>query len=220
MDRTNQPMRLTVFGAAGSVGSRVVKEALARGHEVTAVVRGEHRLPELPAAAAHRLGDAGRVEDVASLSAGQHAVISATRPAPGSERDLVTTAEALLRGVRSTGARLVLVGGAASLIVPGTGGRLVLDDPRYVPPEWRPIAEACGEQLEACMRETDADWTYLSPPAFLEPGARTGAYRVAEDELVVDTEGISRISVEDLAVALLDEVERPRHRRKRFTAAY
>ncbi len=213
-------MRVTVFGATGSVGSRTVAEALNRGHEVTAVVRNPDRLDELPAGAERRVGDASNADDVASLSVGQDVVVSATRPAPGSERELVATAEALLAGVRRTKARLVLVGGAASLIVPESGGKRVIDDPSFVPPAWRPIAQACSDQLDTCLKETEADWTYLSPPAFLEPGPRIGAYRLGQDELVVDAEGNSRISIGDLAVALLDEVERPRHSKARFTAAY
>ena len=213
-------MHITVFGAAGSVGSAVVAEALARGHAVTAVVRSEQRLAELPKAAEQRLGDAGNVDDVVAVSTGSDVVVSATRPAPGSEHELVATANALLAGVRKTGARLLLVGGAATLVVPGSGGRLVIDDPTYVPPAWRPIAQACSDQLEVCRAETEADWTYLSPPALLNPGRRVGTYRIGGDELLVDSEGHSSISVEDLAVVLLDEAERPRHRRARFTAAY
>ena len=213
-------MRTTVFGAAGSVGGRVVTEALARGHEVTAAVRSANRFHELPEAAEHRVGDAASVDDVVSLSSGQDVVIGATRPAPGSGGDLVATAKALLAGVRKTGTRLVLVGGAASLVVPGGGGMLVMDDPRFVPPAWRRIAQASSDQLDACRSEMEVDWTYLSPPALLEPGRRIGTYRLGKDELLVDADGNSRISVEDLAVALLDEVERPRHRKARFTAAY
>ena len=155
-----------------------------------------------------------------SLSAGQDAVISATRPAPGSEDDLVTTTKALLDGVRQTGVRLLVVGGAASLSVPGSDGTLVIDDPQYVPPAWRASAQASSDQLEVCRNEAAVDWAYLSPPALLEPGERTGSYRLGADELLVDSEGNSRISVEDLAVVLLDEAERPTHHRARFTAAY
>ena len=158
-------MRITVFGAAGSVGSRVVAEALARGHEVTAVVRNADRFDELPEAAQHRVGDASNIADVESLSAGQDAVISATRPAPGHENDLVTTMESLLSGCRSTGTRLVVVGGAGSLTVPDAQGVSVLDDPRFVPPAWRAIAQASTDQLAVCRAETQADWTYLSPVA-------------------------------------------------------
>ncbi|NYI04485.1 NAD(P)-dependent oxidoreductase [Allostreptomyces psammosilenae] len=213
-------MRITVFGAAGNVGSRVVAEALARGHRVTAVVRGHARLAELPAAADARIGDAADPRDVARLSAGRDLVIGATRPAPGSERELVRAARGLLAGLAGSGVRLLLVGGAATLTVPGTGGRTVLEDPRFLPAAWRDIALACADQLRVCQAEREVDWAYLSPPALLEPGARTGAYRLGTDELLLDASGRSAISMEDLAVALLDEAERPEHHRTRFTAAY
>ncbi|MEU5028083.1 NAD(P)-dependent oxidoreductase [Streptomyces milbemycinicus] len=211
-------MRITVFGAAGSVGSRVVAEALSRGHEVTAVVRNPDRLGDPPIGATARVGDAADVEDVVRLSTGQDLVITATRPAPGSEDELVTATKALLAGVASSGVRLLVVGGAATLTVPGTGGTLVVDGPDF-PAAWRGIALACAEQLEVCRAESEADWAYLSPAALLEPGERTGTYRLGTDELLVGADGTSRISMEDLAVALLDEAEHPRHHRTRFTVA-
>ncbi len=212
-------MRITVFGAAGEVGSRVVAEALSRGHDVAAVVRDPARFQELPSGANARAGDAASVDDVVELSAGQDVVISATRPPPGSEPELVTTTKALLAGLARTGVRLLVVGGAATLTIPGTGGVMVMDDADF-PPDWRPIALACAEQLEVCRAETGVDWAYLSPPALMEPGERTGTYRLGRDELVVDADGNSTISMEDLAVALLDEAQQPKHHRTRFTVAY
>lgn len=211
-------MRITVFGAGGNVGSRVVTEALARGHHVTAVVRDPARGYTLPGAVELRAGDAAAVADVAELSAGQDVVISATRPAPGREPELVATTEALLAGVARTGVRLLLVGGAAGLTVPGTGATLI-DQPDF-PVGLRPIALACNGQLAACRAEKKADWAYLSPPMVLEPGERTGHYRLGMDELLTAADGSSTLSMEDLAVALLDEAERPAHHRTRFTAAY
>ncbi len=105
-------MRITVFGAAGNVGSRVVAEALSRGHEVTAVVRDAVRFKELHAAAKARAGDVGNVEDVAELSAGEDVIVNATRPPTGSESKVVTTTEALMEGLARTGVRLLVVGGA------------------------------------------------------------------------------------------------------------
>ena len=212
-------MRITVFGAAGKVGSRVVAEALSRGHEVAAVVRDPARFQELASGANARVGDAGSVEDVAELSAGQDVVISATRPPPGKEPELVTTTKSLLAGLARTGVRLLVVGGAGTLTVPGAGGVMVMDAADF-PPGWRPIALACADQLEVCRSEGAVDWAYLSPPALMEPGQRTGSYRLGGDELVVDAEGVSQISMEDLAVALLDEAERPKHHKTRFTVAY
>ncbi|MFD4631842.1 NAD(P)-dependent oxidoreductase [Streptomyces sp. NPDC058284] len=214
-------MRITVFGAAGNTGSRIVTEALSRGHEVTAVVRDAARFTELHPDAVHRTGDAANPDDVRELSARQGLVVNATRPAPGREGDHATVSTSLLAGLAGTGVRLLVVGGAGSLTVPGTEGVLAIDDPRYVPAAWRHIAEASNAQYDAVRTaETDVDWTYVSPAALFEPGIRTGKFRLAKDELLVDADGNSAISMEDFAVALLDEAERPAHHRARFTVGY
>jgi uncharacterized protein len=213
-------MRITVFGATGNVGSRVVGEALSRGHHVTAVVRDPARFDLLPAAAEARTGDAGTVQDVVELSAGHDVVISATRPQPGREHELVATTQTLLAGLAKTGVRLLIVGGAASLTVPGTERAMVLDDPALVPADDRDIALAAVDQLDALRADGTVDWAYLSPAAHVEPGERTGRYRLGTEELLVDANGNSTISLEDLAVALLDEAEQPVHHRARFTVSY
>ncbi|MEU1132001.1 NAD(P)H-binding protein [Streptomyces sp. NPDC005900] len=215
-------MRITVFGAAGTAGSRVVTEALTRGHEVTAVVRDRARFAELHPRATHRTGDAGDPAQVAELAAGQDVVVNATRPAPGREADHAAVTRALLAGLAATpDVRLLVIGGAGSLTVPGTDGTRVIDDPRFVPPAWRHVAEASNAQYEALRTaDTPVNWTYLSPPALLEPGVRTARFRLGRDELLIDAAGKSSLSMEDLAVALLDETESPRHPRGRFTAGY
>ncbi|MFF2076709.1 NAD(P)-dependent oxidoreductase [Kitasatospora sp. NPDC058162] len=212
-------MRITVFGATGNVGRRVVAEALARGHEVTAVVRNPAKPHGLPTEVTLAVGDAGDPGDVARIAAGQDLVVTATRPAPGREHELAATTRGLLAGLAGTGVRLLAVGGAGSLTVPGTDGTILVESPGF-PAEIRPIALACGEQLDLYRADGDVDWTYLSPAALLEPGVRTGRFRLGRDELLLDAEGNSAISMEDLAVVLLDEAERPVHRRSRFTAAY
>lgn len=197
-------MWMTVFGALGSVGRQVVEEARRRGHEVTAVSRrpGPGR----------EVGDARVVADVVRLGKGRDVVIGATRPADGEEGQLVEATRALLAGAAETGARLLLVGGAGSLVTPA--GHTVLEAPDF-PAGLGPIARAGAEQLAVCRADREADWTYLSPPVVLEPGERTGVFRVGRDEQVGEV-----ISIEDLAVALLDEVEVPRYRRVRFTVGY
>ncbi|MEG8176965.1 NAD(P)H-binding protein [Nocardia terpenica] len=217
-------MRITVFGATGDVGGRVVAEALSRGHRVTAVSRDPNRLRELPSEVEARAGDATDPEQIADAGVGSDVVISATRPRPGQEYELAVVAETLLAGLARTGVRLLVVGGAGSLIVPGTG-RTLIEQPDF-PDEVKAIALACDAQLDA-FRATAAqpgggpvDWAYLSPPALLEPGERLGTYRLGGDELLTDAEGVSFVSMEDLAVALLDEAERPKHHRTRFTVAY
>jgi uncharacterized protein len=210
-------MQITVIGATGMVGRRVVAEAATRGHDVVAVVRDPARVEGLPTGVSIRPGDAADVGDVTRTSTRQDVVVAAVRPPAGREDELVTMTKALLAG---TATRLLVVGGAGSLAVPGSGGRLVADDPDLVTAEYRAVARAGVQQLAACRAADDVDWTYLSPPAVLMPGTRTGSYRLGTDELLVDAAGRSTISVEDLAVALVDEAERPAHRRARFTVAY
>ncbi|MEQ9322975.1 MAG: NAD(P)H-binding protein [Polyangiaceae bacterium] len=213
-------MRIAVLGARGNVGRRIVAEALARGHEVTAIVRDPRQLGDIPARAEARVADAASRTDVATVSADQDVVICATRPTAGHEEVIERTTRCVLDGVGASRARLIIVGGAATLTVPGAEGRTVLQDPRYLPVSARPVAEASARQYEICRAESRVDWAYLSPAADLSSGKRTGKYRVGRDELLVDGKGNSHISVEDLAVALLDEAERPRHHRERFTVAY
>ncbi|MEU1982544.1 NAD(P)H-binding protein [Nocardia sp. NPDC019395] len=212
-------MRITIFGASGQVGSRTVTEALDRGHHVTAVLRSPARAGEIPGDAEVRIGDAADLEDVVDLTGGQDLVISATRPAAGREGELITTTANLMTGTARTGTRLLLVGGAATLTVPGAGGVTVMDEPGF-PESLLHIARACADQLEVCRAAAHRDWTYLSPPAQLHAGVRTGRYRLGRDTLVTDRLGVSALSYEDLAVVLLDEAERPAHRGIRFTAAY
>lgn len=213
-------MRITVFGAAGNVSKRVIDEALSRGHEVTAVVRSASRFDEINPLAKTELGDASKVEDVIRLSEGQDLVVSATRPAQGSESDLITITHSLLAGLAQSGTRLLLVGGAASLTVPNSNDTLVVNDPNFVGPAWLDIALACLEQYNVCAANTEVDWTYMSPPALILPGERTANFRVGNDELLIDEQGNSKISLEDFAVALIDEAEQPKQLRRRFTVAY
>jgi putative NADH-flavin reductase len=213
-------MKITVLGAAGNAGRRVVAEALFRGHEVTAVVRNPVGSNDLTAGVRVLTGDASNVEDVAKISAGQDVIISAIRPAPGHETDIIPTTRSLMDGLAQTGVRLLVVGGAATLTVPGMGGKTVLEDANFLPVSARHIGKASADQLEACLAETRVDWVYLSPAAQFAPGERTGNYRLGTDELLIDAEGVSKISMEDLAVVLLDEAEQPKHHQIRFTTAY
>lgn len=211
-------MTITIFGATGTVGKRIVAEALRRRHKVRAVARNFAKRNELPGEVVFETGDVARLSDVVSLTTGSDAVINATRTS--SRKNVIRNTETLMAGLKVTGARLLVVGGAASLIVPGTDGRMVLDDARFLPAVAREIGEISLDQYQACLAETAVDWTYLSPPASLTPGKRTGAFRLGRDELLLDGEQHSQISIEDLAVAMLDEIEHPRFHRSRFTVAY
>ncbi|MEV4312754.1 NAD(P)H-binding protein [Actinocrispum sp. NPDC049592] len=202
-------MKIAVVGASGMVGSRVVQEAVNRGHTVVAVFR---KAPDSLPGVTTVEGDANDPGHMASLLADADAIVGATRPAPGQEHTVVATTTALLDAAAST--RILVVGGAGPL---RANGRLVMDSPEYVPAEWRTFAEASADQLEAC-RAHSADWVYLSPPAILEPGTRTGKYRRGTTTLLTTADGQSRISAEDLAVAIVDELENPGEHRH-FTVA-
>lgn len=213
-------MNVIIFGAAGDVGSRIVQEAVERGHQVTAVVRST--VPERLSDSNARIVslDVMQVERLADYLIGFDLAISALRPSDGHEADLTPLTEKVLDAVDQAGVRALVLGGAASLRVPGRHGHTVLTAPGFLPDAVRPIAEACQAQLDACMARDATDWTYLAPPAELLPGARTGDYRIGCDTLVLDSAGRSHISMEDLAVAMLDEAEAPKHRNMRFTVAY
>ena len=213
-------MKITILGATGNAGSRVVTEALSRGHEVTAVVRISTATNNLPAGVKVLTGDASNAQDITQISAGQDVVISAIRPASGHESEIIPTTRSLMDGLAQTGVRLLVVGGAATLTVPGTGGKTVIEDSNYLPVSARHIGKASADQLEACLAESRIDWAYFSPAAQFAPGKRTGNYRMGSDELLVDAEGISEISMEDAAIVLIDEAEQPSYHRKRFTAGY
>ena len=198
-------MRIAIIGAAGNVGSRVVAEALRRGHRVTPLTADDV--------------DATDTGMVADLIAGHDVGVGATRPVPGDEQSAPVVTRSLLDAHATAGVRFVMIGGAGSLLVPDDVGRLVADDPRWVAPEFADLARTGNDQLTLCREHGRADWTYVTPSALMEPGLRTGVYRVGQDELLVDRSGRSYISMEDMAVAVIDEIEDPAHRGQRFTVA-
>ena len=203
-------MKIVLIDATGNVGSRILKEALNRGHQVTAVVRNPDKLPQHPNLAA-RKGDISRGAAEAALLAGHDAVISSVR-----FKDL--RARPVIDAVRAAGVkRLLVVGGAGTLeVAPGVQ---LLDTPQF-PAAYKPEASAGREFLAALRSAQDLEWTYLSPSALLVVGERTGKFRVGGDQLLQDAAGESKISMEDLAVAMIDELEKPRHVRQRFTVGY
>jgi len=194
-------------------GSRIVAEALARGHQVTGIARNPAGLadhPGLSKVAADVAADPAG-PGLADLLRGCDAVVSALHFEVLSEPQLAAALAAA--GV----ARLVVVGGAGSLeVAPGV---LLVDTPEF-PEVWKPFARPGVDFLAALRGETKLDWTFLSPSALFQPGARTGRFRLGGDQLLVDAAGQSAISAEDYAVALVDELERPAHIRRRFTVGY
>ena len=209
-------MNVTLFGATGNAGTRILKELLARGHQVTAIVREPAKL-QAQSGLTVRKGDLSDVAQVADTVRGTEAVVSAYGPGLKSPRDLVGATERLVEGLKQAGVqRLLMVGGAGSLeVAPG----IQLIDSGYLPEEWKPIAVAHRDALEI-LKASDLDWTSVCPAAYFEPGRRTGVFRLGKDNLVANEKGESRISMEDYAIALVDELEKHAHPRQRFSVGY
>ena len=207
-------MKIAIIGATGLVGTKVLSESLDRGHEVTAIVRNPEKLPAHPKLGAVR-GDATNPAELASLVAGHDVVISAFNPGKD-ERGM--GAQSIIDAAKRSGVeRLLVVGGAGSLEI--APGKRLVDQPDF-PAQWKDGALRTAAFLDQLRGETDLDWAFVSPAATLATGERTGHYRVGGDQFMTDSDGESRISLEDYAVAMLDEAECPRHHRRRFSVAY
>jgi uncharacterized protein len=187
---------IAIIGATGRAGSQLLEEALRRGHSVVAIARNTDKLAARPDVT---------VKQVDALNA--EAAHFATLPA-----------SAVIGPVKKAGVpRLLVVGGAGSLLLPG-GGRVI--DSEGFPAEYKAEASAGAEFLEALRQEAQLDWTFLSPSALFDGTERTGKFRLGQDNLLVGSDGKSSISFADYAIAMLDEVETPKHSRQRFTVGY
>jgi len=213
-------MQIALIGATGFVGSKVLAEALTRGHHVTALVR-------TPAALSTRAGlDAAAIDvnDAAAVAravAGHDAVVSAFN-APRGNPDFAAlylkAVRAIIDGVKRSGVkRVLLVGGAGSLYV--APGMQLVDTPQF-PAEYRTEAQAARAALNLISDESRLDWSFISPAPILAPGQRTGQFRLGGDEVLMNGDKPGNISVEDLAVAIVDELETRHHLQRRFTLAY
>jgi uncharacterized protein len=212
-------MNIALIGASGYVGSALLDEALRRGHHVTALVSNPARL----AARAGLTIVALDVTDSTALAARLQGLDAALSAFSGHAQPDVRAY--YLRGMRAIVAaakqarlpRLLVVGGAASLEV--APGRILLDTPEF-PAPWRETAAGARDALHLLRAEATLDWTMLSPSAHLEPGPRTGRFRLGSDQLLVDANGKSHVSLADYAMAMIDELEKPAHSRARFTVGY
>ncbi|HSH89259.1 MAG TPA: NAD(P)-dependent oxidoreductase [Ramlibacter sp.] len=212
-------MNIALIGASGFIGSALRQEALVRGHNVTALVTNPDKI-----AAAQKLKvvkvDVTDTAALAAAFAGHDVVLSAF--SGHAQADVLAY---YLQGIKSVVAatrkagirRLLVVGGAGSLEV--AEGKQLLDTPQF-PDAYRPTAEGARQALNLLRGERELEWTMLSPSAVIAPGERTGTFRLGGDRLLADAEGNSRISVQDYAVAFIDELEKPAHVRQRFTAGY
>lgn len=212
-------MNIALIGATGFVGNALLEELLSRGHQVRALQRDASRLasrPGLEARSVDVLADA----ELSSHFNGVDAAVSAFNAGWGNPKlhdDFLRGSDAIADAARAAGVRLVVVGGAGSLFI---GGQQIVDSPQF-PAEWKQGALAAREALNRLRADTSAlDWTFVSPAMHLEPGERSGKFRLGGEEPVFDAQGENRITVSDLAAAIVNELESPQHRRGRFTAGY
>lgn len=213
-------MKIALFGATGHLGQDILQEALNRGHEVVAIVRDPARLSQQNAHLSVVTGDVFKPETWLEAVRGADVLIaSLSARRDGNPDHIPQSAAVLLDNAAQAGVkRLVWVGGAGSLEV--APGKRVVDDPHF-PEAWKPEALGQGKALDVFRAaSTPVAWTYISPAALIEPGERTGKYRVGGDQLLVDAQGNSRISIADYAVALLDRVEQGDAINQRITVAY
>jgi len=201
--------KIALIGASGNAGSRILKELSDRGHEVTAIARHPEKIAILRGVVA-KTGDVFDGEALAALLRGHDAVIS-------SVHFTASDPKTLIEAVRASGVpRYLVVGGAGSLEI--APGQRVVDLPDF-PAAYKAEATKGAEFLDLLKQEKKLDWTFLSPSAEFVPGDRTGKFRIGKDSLLSNEAG-SRISFEDYAVALVDEIEKPQHSRQRFTVGY
>lgn len=220
-------MNIVLLAATGRAGRTILNELINRGHQVTAVARDLGKLPaQLPETVQGVRDDLSSIDRIAEIISGADAVVSAYGPSSDDPRyfsdvnytdQLVTVTERAIAAVRKAGVpRLIMVGGCGSLEF--SPGVTVLKS-GYWPDQYVAIATSHMKAL-AALRASDINWTYFSPPMMIEPGVRTGKFRLGGDSLIVDEQGNSKVSFEDYAVALVDELEKPAHERSRFTIGY
>ncbi|GED72092.1 hypothetical protein BRE01_57940 [Brevibacillus reuszeri] len=207
-------MKIGIVGASGKAGQLIMKEALDRGHQVTAIVRDASKINETNAVVLEK--------DVFALTAsdlnGFDAVVNAFGAPAGKEHLHVEAGNALIEAMKGAPAtRLLVVGGAGSLFVDEAKTTRVLETPDF-PKEYLATAQNQGENLRILQETNGIQWTFISPSAFFDPaGERTGVYQLGKDHLLVNASGQSYVSYADYAIAVLDEIENPKHRNERFT---
>jgi len=202
-------MQVAVLGASGRAGSEIVKELVARGHQVIAIARNPEAIPALPGVTA-RAGDVTQPQTLVELIGGADAVVTAT--------PFRVTAGALLSALKAAGVGRLLVTGGASSLRNAQGQRLI--DTDAIPESWKPMVTPAITFLDDLKQEQDIDWVYFSPAFNFVVGPRTGQFRLGDDQLIVDASGDSRISFADFAIAMVDEIEGQSRHRQRFTIGY
>jgi uncharacterized protein len=207
-------MKIAVIGASGKAGSLILNEALTRGHEVTAIVRDKAKVQIQGSSVLEKDVFDLKAEDLKEFDV----VVNAFGAAPGKEHLHVDAGKILIDAMKGAPqTRLIVVGGAGSLFVDEAKTIRVLDTPEF-PKEYFATAFNQSKNLGDLQNATGIQWTFISPSAFFDPqGNRTGGYKLGKDNLLVNSKGESYVSYADFALAVLDEIEIPKHINQRFT---
>lgn len=206
-------MQIGIVGASGKAGRFVLEEAVSRGHEVTAIVRDATKLAHESVSVLEK-----NVFDLTTKDLSQFDVVVNAFGAPlGEEQPHIDAGRALIHALAGTKTRLLVVGGAGSLYADSSKTIKVMDTLDF-PNMFKPTARGQSQNLEELRTTTDVLWTFLSPAAFFDSeGKRTGAYKIGNDVLLANAKGESYISYADFAIAVVDEIENPKHVKERFT---
>lgn len=205
-------MKIAVIGASGKAGSLILKEAIDRGHDVTAIVRNKSKVVEDVAVVEKDIFDL-TTDDLKSYDV----VVNAFGAPLGEEEAHVDAGRVLIEALKGTDTRLIVVGGAGSLFTDDSKTVRVIDTPDF-PDMFKPTASGQARNLEDLQQTTDVTWTFMSPAALFDPeGKRTGSYKKGKDVLLLNSQGESYISYADFAIAVVDEIENKEHVNERFT---
>lgn len=207
-------MKIGIIGASGKAGSLILKEAVERGHEVTALVRDASKIQNKEVAVVEKNIFDIKSEDILKFDV----VVNAFNAAPGEEHQHVEAGKVLIEALKGApNTRLVVVGGAGSLFVDEAKSVRVMETPDF-PESYLPTATNMAKNLEELQSTSGIQWTYISPAGFFNPeGKRTGSYQKGGDVLTLNSKGESYISYADYAIAVLDEIENPHHKNERFS---
>lgn len=206
-------MKIAIIGASGKAGNHILKEAVSRGHEVTAIVREAAKLQDKNVTVIEK--------DIFKLTAADlnqfEVVVNAFGAPLGEEQAHVDAGHVLIEALKGTETRIIVVGGAGSLYVDENKTVQLVDTAEF-PEIVKPTAKGQGRNLEKLRQTTDLTWTFISPSAFFDAeGKRTGTYQLGKDHLLVNSKGDSYISYADYAIAVVDEIENAQHVKQRFT---
>jgi len=212
--------KVALIGATGFVGSALLKELLDRDYEVTAIARSVDKIPATDKKLKIASLDVTDVKALTEVIKGNDVVLSAFNAGwenPNIYDDFIKGSKAIQQAVKEAGVkRYIVIGGGGSLYV---DGKQIVDSPEF-PPQFKSGATAARDYLNMLKEEKDLDWTFYSPALDMYPGERTGKYRIGTKSPVFNEKGDSELSVQDTAVAVIDEIENHKFSRKRFTAAY